>query len=69
MTRAVEIIRKVLALLPVVTSVVADVEAARASESPGGAKVTPAELAQVISRGVQRIGEAIADLLAPPAAR
>lgn len=69
MVKAIEIIRKVLALLPVVTSVVADVEAARAAESPGGAKLTPGEVAQVISRGVQRIGEALADLLSPPAAR
>lgn len=68
MARAIEIIRQVLHLLPVVASVVADIDAARQPESAGGKKLTPGELAQVIARGVQRIGDALADLLSPPAA-
>ena len=59
MSRAIEIIRKVLRVLPILVEVVAEVEAARAADSPGGSKVTPGELAALIGRGVSRIGEAL----------
>ena len=62
MLKAIGIIRKVLALLPVITAVVSEVQAAQDEASPGGKTVTPAEIASIISHGLKRVGDAILDL-------
>lgn len=59
MKNAIDIFRKVLEVLPVLVEVIADIQAARDPNSPGGAKVTPAELAKLIGEGVAKLGKAI----------
>lgn len=51
MAKAFEIVLKVVALLPVIVEIVGSIEDARKPDSPGGSKLTPTELAQLIVDG------------------
>lgn len=59
MSKALEMVKKMLAILPVVYSVVAEVQAAKDKDSAGGTKVTPVEIGEIVMHGVQRLGQAI----------
>lgn len=69
MTKAIEIVKKVLRVLPALVSAVAEIEtavdAAHDLASPGGSKITPGELAGVITRSVAKVGEALLAVFAP----
>lgn len=62
MKNAIDIIRKVLEVLPTLIEVVSDIQAARDPASPGGAKVTPGELAKLIGEGVGKLGKRLLDI-------
>lgn len=62
MKNAIDIIRKVLEVLPTLVEVIADIQAARDPASPGGAKVTPGELAKLIGDGVAKLGKKLLDI-------
>jgi hypothetical protein len=62
--KAIDIIRKAFKVFPVVVEVIADVESATEADSPGGAKLTVAEITAIISKNLSKVGEAILALFA-----
>lgn len=67
MAKAFEIVLKVVALLPVIVEIVGSIEDARKPDSPGGAKLTSTELAQLIVDGGSKFVKKLAEVFGHPA--
>lgn len=63
MIKALDLFVKALGLLPLLMPVIAQVQAATATDSDGGAKFTVAEIVTIVLSAVARIGDALADML------